>query len=92
MEAKPPESFRSLLWSYDFNRIDPLTNRKTIIIQAINYGTLAHWRWLKENCGLDGIHEVLTTVPATQMRPPARKLASLIFGVDRFHYAPRGTH
>jgi uncharacterized protein DUF6922 len=37
-----PETFRPLLWSYDFSRIDPLKHKKTIILQALNYGTLAH--------------------------------------------------
>jgi hypothetical protein len=47
-----PETFRPLLWSYDFARIDPLKHKKTIIIQALNYGTLAHWRWLSSETTL----------------------------------------
>jgi len=27
-----PETFRPLLWSYDFSRIDPLRHKKTIIV------------------------------------------------------------
>ena len=54
MHDKLPDMFRPILWSYDFNRIDPLKHQKTIVVQAVNYGTLAHWRWLKERYGRDG--------------------------------------
>jgi hypothetical protein len=87
-----PETFRPILWSYDFERIDPVRNRKTIIIQAINYGTLNQWRWLARTYGRDGVRETLETVPATALRAPARRLAALIFDVDQFNYAPRGSH
>jgi hypothetical protein len=87
-----PEIFRPILWSYDFARIDPVKHRKTLIIQAINYGNLAHWRWLRQNYGGDSVRQVLATVPVTEIRPPARRLAALMFDVDRFNYAPRGTH
>lgn len=86
-----PEAFRPLLWSYEFDRIDPIKHKNTIVIQAINYGTLAEWRWLAKRYGRDAVREVLTAIPATEIRPRARRLASLVFGVDRFNYAPRGT-
>jgi len=91
MKTALPETFRSILWSYDFDRIDPLKHRKTIIVQAINYGTLAQWRWLKESYGRDSVRQTLSVVPATEIRPRVRRLASLVFGIDRFNYAPRGT-
>jgi hypothetical protein len=87
-----PETFRPLLWSYDFSRIDPLKHKKTIILQALNYGTLAHWRWLVQSYGREGVRDVLTHVPASEIKPRSLRLASLVFGVERFNYAPRGTH
>jgi hypothetical protein len=48
MAGTVPEIFRPILWSYDFDRIDPVKHRKTLIVQAINYGSLAHWRWLRQ--------------------------------------------
>lgn len=87
-----PETFRPLLWSYDFSRIDPLRHKKTIIVQAINYGTLAQWRWLVESYGRDGIRDTLAHISATEIRPRALRLASLLLGVDRLNDAPRGTH
>jgi hypothetical protein len=87
-----PETFRPLLWSYDFSRIDPLKHKKTIIVQTLNYGTLAHWRWLVQSYGREGVRDVLTHVPASEIKPRSLRLASLVFGVERFNYAPRGTH
>lgn len=92
MQNRLPDSFRPLMWSYEFDRIDPQTNKKTVIVQAINYGTLAHWRWLRETYGTTAVRDILASIPATEIRPQARRLASLIFGVRRFNYAPRGTH
>lgn len=92
MHGKLPDIFRPILWSYDFNRIDPLKDRRTIVVQAVNYGTLAHWRWLNERYGRDGVRQVLSAVPVTELRPRARRLAALVFGIDQFNYAPRSTH
>jgi hypothetical protein len=49
---------------YDFSRIDPLKHKTTIIVQALNYGTLTHWRWLVQSYGREGVRDVLTHVPA----------------------------
>jgi hypothetical protein len=92
MDTALPESLRPLLWSYDFTKIDPVKHRKTIIVQAINYGTLMDWRWLCSRYGRATVRDVLSSISATEIRPHARRLAGLLFGVDRFHYAPRGTH
>jgi hypothetical protein len=92
MRDAVPETFRPILWSYDFDRIDPVKHQKTIIIQAVNYGTLADWRWLRKSYGTDGVRQVLGTIPITEIRPRARRLASLMFDITRFNYAPRGTH
>jgi hypothetical protein len=87
-----PETFRPLLWSYDFSRIDPLRHKKTIIVQALNYGTLAQWRWLVKSYGREGIRDTLARVPASEIKPRSLRLASLLLGVERLNYAQRGTH
>jgi hypothetical protein len=76
-ESTLPEAFRPLLWYYDFSCIDPLKHKKTIIVQALNYGTLAHWRWLVQNYGREGVRDVLTHVPASEIKPHSLRLASL---------------
>jgi hypothetical protein len=92
MERSIPETLRPLLWSYDFAKIDPEKHQKTIIVQAINYGTLTDWHWLRARYGRVAVRDVLSSISATEIRPRARRLAGLVFDVDRFNYAPRGTH
>jgi len=92
MQTTLPEMFRPLLWSYDFDRMDTESQEKTIIVQAINYGSLPHWRWIRERYGRQRVREVLSTIPATELKPLPRHLASLVFDIERFNYAPRGTH
>ena len=85
---KLPESFRPLLWSYDFEKIDPEKHKKTIIVNAINYGDLDHWRWLY-NTYHDNISEILANLQFTEFRPEVRELAGLIFKVKSLENAPR---
>lgn len=87
-----PELFRPILWSYDFSKIDPEKDMKTIIIQAINYGNLKHWNWIVNRYGLSSIKEILTSIVATEIHPRTRKLVSVMFSIENFNYAPRGTH
>ena len=84
MQPTLPETFRSILWSYYFERLDPVRNQKTIIIQAINYGTLAQRRWLTGTYGRERVREILSTIPATEIKPRARRLASLLPGRRAF--------
>jgi hypothetical protein len=51
MSGELPPLFRQLLWSYDFSHVDADKHRKTIIGQALNYGTVEHWRWIKKHHG-----------------------------------------
>ncbi len=92
MKTSLPTMFRPILWSYDFEKIDPATHEKTVIVQAINYGSLMHWRWLLQHYGRARIRAVLNTIPASELKPLSLHLASLVFGIERFNYAPRGTH
>jgi len=92
MTNEIPETVRPILWSYDFDRLDPMKHRRTIVVQIVNYGTLAHWRWLKKQYGRGGVREILSSIPATEIRLPARRLAALIFGIDQYNHAQRGTH
>lgn len=85
-----PEFFKPLMWSYDFSKIDPDQQKKTIIINTINYGNLNHWKWIISRYGTKIIQDVLTNIPASEVRPQALKLASIIFSIKNFNYAPRG--
>lgn len=85
-----PKFFEDILWSYDFASINPDKDKKLIVINAINYGNLGHWRWLALHYGKGAIKETLEKSLATEIRPQARKLASIIFSVKKFNYVPRG--
>ena len=86
-----PNFFKPLFWSYNFSDINPKKERKTVIIQTINYGDLEHWKWLVEYYGKNIIKKTLTELPATQIKPRTLPLISLIFNIDKkeFNYAPR---
>lgn len=92
-QKKLPEIFRPILWSYRFEDVDIEKHKNTIIIQAINYGTLEHLRWIVRAYSEQEVREVLQQVPVTSIRSHVRKLVSLLFGFDdqEFNYAQRGT-
>lgn len=85
-----PDFFRPLMWSYDFRSLDPKKNKKTIILNTINYGDLKHWRWIVNYYGENEVKKVLETIPASALRNRVRKLVSLIFSLKNLNYAPRG--
>lgn len=87
---KLPKIFKPILWSYNFNRFDPQKNSKIVIVNAINYGDLRHWRWIIKQYGKDAIRETLRKISAWEIKPRTRRLAGLIFGIKNFNYAPRG--
>ncbi len=87
---KLPDFFKSLLWSYNFSDIDTKKNKKTIIINTVNYGDLKHWKWIINNYGKETIAEVLSRISAFELRPGARKLASIVFDIKEFNYERRG--
>lgn len=89
--TRPPEIFRPLLWSYDFPKVDAERNKNAIIINALNYGDLKHWRWLIRHYGKNQVRKIIESAPVTEFRPQVRPLLALVFGAHRFNYAPRGT-
>ncbi|MDP3956131.1 MAG: hypothetical protein Q8Q18_02720 [bacterium] len=74
-----PDFFKPILWSYDLARIDIERDKSTIIVNAINYGTLKHLRWLADTYGKHAVRETLDARMHTEIRPQARRLAELIF-------------
>jgi len=87
-----PATFKPLFWSYHFSALNTAEDKKTIMVQLLNYGTLAHWRWLLEQYGKAEIKQTLESIPATELKPRTRALASLIFSITTWRYAPRGTN
>ena len=87
-----PEYFKTVLWSYDFDAIDPVKDKKTIIINAINYGDLRHWKWLVGFYGKEAVTEVLKRSPWTEIRPRVRNLVSILFSINNFNYETRSSN
>lgn len=85
-----PEFFKPLLWSYDFSKIDLEKNKNTIILNAINYGDWKHWQWLARYYGAEEVRRVLQQRRASEIRARAGRLASVVFSIKGFNYAPRG--
>ena len=81
-----PHSFAPILWSYDIAALDVMRDRETIIAQAVNYGTLHHWRWLVAQYGRAELAARIAAMPASAIRPRARRLALLLF--DGRSYVP----
>lgn len=77
-----PDSFRKLLWSYNLDLVDPELQKRTVIVNTINYGDLGHWRWIFSYYGKEVIESVLSTVKETEMRPSARRLAVILFDLN----------
>lgn len=86
--------FRPILWSYRFEDIDSEKHKEEIIVNTINYGDLAHWRWIIACYGLREVQNVLTTIPVTAIRHHVRRLVSLLLGISdhEFNHTSRGTH
>lgn len=86
-----PAFFERLFWSYNFSLLDLDRNKKTIILNSINYGGLKHWRWINNHYGKGVIKEILGSVPATELKKRAGRLAEILFEI-KLNYAPRGTY
>lgn len=87
-----PDYFKPILWSYDWQKLDPEQHRQTIVTATLNYGGLRHWGWLMTRYGRRGVQAALAAVPRTAIRPGAARLARLIFGTSVELHAPRRSH
>lgn len=86
-----PSDFRLFFWSYDFSQLKLSEDKKVIILQLINYGTLEHWQWLAKTYGLKEIKRVIKQAPVSEIKPMTRRLISVLFSIPEkeFNYAPR---
>ena len=82
-----PEIFRPLLWSYKFNLVDADRDKHEVVVNAINYGDLPHWRWLTKTYGRKNLRNYISQIPASEFRPEVLRLAKLLFGIKNMEYA-----
>lgn len=89
---KLPENLRPLFWSYVFEDLDIETNKRLIVVQIINYGSWSAWKWLVKTYGKNDLREFIERVPATEFRPGALMVVSLLLSVQKLNYAQRGAY
>jgi len=90
--SKIPSFFKPLFWSYKFSSIDPYKNKRTIIINTINYGQWEHWTWVFKFYGKENVKKFIEEIPQTEFRVPALKLISLLLGIKKLKYASRSDY
>ena len=92
VKHQPPEIFRPLLWGLRWSDVDVEHDKEDIIINSVNEGTLAHWRWLMQTYGKETIRAILEHRLETEFHPESRNLAKVMFGVSNFQHARKSSH
>ncbi len=87
-----PDFFKHLFWSQDFKKLDLINEKKTIVINTINYGDLNHWNWIKNFYGSEVIKKTLSEVSASEIRDRVKPLVKLAFSISEFNHAQRSSH
>src|SRR5580698_2015477 len=90
--SRLPDSLRPFFWSYRFEELEPGRDEKTVVTQLINYGSLTEWRWLIRQYGTEEVKRLLQSLPATEIKPRTRVLASLLFSIPKWRYARRSVN
>lgn len=75
------------MWSYRFKDMDIEQDKHIIVVNAINYGDLEHWRWLAKAYGKKNFQKYIANIPASEFRPEVLKLVKLLFGIKAMKYA-----
>ena len=87
---KLPIFFKPLFWGYIFNTINPIDDKKLVIVNTLNYGNLKHWKWLVRLYGKTNIKNAVMLIPKSEFRKHVIPLIKLLFGVNEFKYVSRG--
>jgi len=87
-----PLFFKSLFWSYKFSSVNSQRDKKTIILNTINYGEWKHWIWIIKFYGRKEVKRIIEETPKTEFRAPALKLISLLLDIKEFKYASRSDY
>ena len=82
-----PETFKPILWSLKWNDIDVDKDKEDIILNSINEGTMAHWRWIAKTYGKETVRSVLAKRLATEFHRESYNLAKTIFNLPTLRNA-----
>lgn len=61
-----PKYLKPFLWSYNFNNLDVMRDRRLIIAQLLNYGDVNAVRWVIKQYGVDEVRQIANTIPVKQ--------------------------
>lgn len=81
MKEMIPAGIKRLFWDVNKERLDVVTDQKSIMERVLNYGTLSDWRWLVATYGTQRVREVLLgrgALQRTNIREQARQLFSML--------------
>lgn len=84
--------FRPLLWSLKWGDVDIEEDKDDIIVNAINEGSLKHWRWIIKTYGKETVRRVLKRRLASEFHPESLNLAKVIFSISQFRHARGSIH
>jgi hypothetical protein len=84
---KLPESLRPLLWGLKWDKLNLEDDKEDIIINVVNGGRMADWKWLRSVYGKETVQRVLQGRLLSEFYPESRNLAKIFFGVNSFRYA-----
>ncbi len=76
----PPE-VRACLWSYDIDRIDLARDKKRIITNVLNHGTMKATEWLSDTYSSSDIAEAVGEPLPGEWDPKSLNLWSQIYSV-----------
>ncbi|MDD5738358.1 MAG: hypothetical protein PHY72_00300 [Candidatus Pacebacteria bacterium] len=86
-----PKDFKSVMWGYNFKKLDPKENYERIIVNTLNYGSWKQWQWLAKYYGAKKLKNIIEEIPVSEFRNyRALHLISLILGIKKMKYENRG--
>jgi len=82
---KIPDGLKPLFWSYKFESLSLEKNRKLIVKQILNYGTIEDWKWLLSTYTKKGVQETISSLYESELRSGSLKLAQILFNSTPSH-------
>jgi hypothetical protein len=83
------KNFRPLFWGYNFDSINLLKDKRIIIVNSLNYGSLDHWRELVKIYGRENLKKSIELIPKSEFRKQVIKIIKLLFKINKFKYVSR---
>lgn len=84
---KLPESLRPLLWGLQWDKLNLEDDKEDVIVNVVNGGRMADWKWLLSVYGKEVIRRVLQRRLLNEFYPESRNLAKIFFGANSFRHA-----